>query len=243
MGPAAVGGAATGAGEARQRPGRLEVAARRAMTASTSARVIRPPRPVPGTSTGSMPWSASSLRTTGESTWPVGPARGGVGCHGRRWTRGARWRTTAARRQDAWRARAGAEAGGARGGRGAGGWRRCRGRGGRRGRSGRRRLRRSVRGRRRGPVPSSRRTRRRRSPPASTPTSTVSPSWTRISVSTPAAGDGHLGVDLVGRHLEERLVPGDLVADRLQPLGDGALGDRLAELGHRDVSQRAAPFR
>ena len=53
----------------------------------------------------------------------------------------------------------------------------------------------------------------------------------------------HLGVDLVGGHLEERLVPGHLVADRLEPLGDGALGHRLAQLRHGHVRQRGAPFR
>ena len=51
------------------------------------------------------------------------------------------------------------------------------------------------------------------------------------------AGDRrrHLGVDLVGGHLEQRLVLGDRVADLLEPLGDRALGDGLTELGHRDV--------
>ena len=52
-----------------------------------------------------------------------------------------------------------------------------------------------------------------------------------------------LGVDLVGRHLEERLVPLDLVADRLHPSGDRPLGDGLAELRHRHVRQGGAPFR
>ena len=53
---------------------------------------------------------------------------------------------------------------------------------------------------------------------------------------------GDLGVDLVGRHLEQRLVVGDRVADLLEPADDGPLGDRLAELRHRDVSQRGDPF-
>src|SRR5699024_6993627 len=44
-----------------------------------------------------------------------------------------------------------------------------------------------------------------------------------------------LGVDLVGGDLEQWLVDLDLVADGLQPLGDGALGDGLAELRHGDV--------
>src|SRR2546422_544669 len=45
----------------------------------------------------------------------------------------------------------------------------------------------------------------------------------------------NLGVDLVGRDLEQRLVEGDVVADLLQPLGDGALGHRHAHLGHHDL--------
>ena len=45
---------------------------------------------------------------------------------------------------------------------------------------------------------------------------------------------GDLGVDLVGRDLEDRLVALDRVADFLEPLGDGALGDGLAHLGHDD---------
>ena len=56
-------------------------------------------------------------------------------------------------------------------------------------------------------------------------------------------GRGHLGVDLVGRDLEERLVALDRVPDGLHPAGDRALGHRLAELRHHDVSQRAVPFR
>ena len=59
----------------------------------------------------------------------------------------------------------------------------------------------------------------------------------------PRRGRRHFGVDLVGRDLEERLVARDGLAHRLQPLRDRALGDGLAELGHRDVSQRATPFR
>ena len=50
------------------------------------------------------------------------------------------------------------------------------------------------------------------------------------------AGDGRgdLGVDLVGGDLEQRLVDLDLVALGLEPAGDGALGDGLAQRGHRD---------
>ena len=42
-------------------------------------------------------------------------------------------------------------------------------------------------------------------------------------------GGGDLGVDLVGRHLEQRLVGLDALALGLQPAGDSALGDALAE--------------
>ncbi len=47
------------------------------------------------------------------------------------------------------------------------------------------------------------------------------------------AGDGRgdLGVDLVGGDLEQRLVDRYVVTDRLQPAGDRALGDGLAESG------------
>ena len=48
----------------------------------------------------------------------------------------------------------------------------------------------------------------------------------------------HLGVDLVGRDLEEELVLGHLVAHVLEPAGDRALGDGLTELGHRDLCHR-----
>ncbi len=51
-------------------------------------------------------------------------------------------------------------------------------------------------------------------------------------------GRGHLGVDLVGRHLEERLVLGDGVAHLLEPSGDGALGHRLTQLRHHDLGHR-----
>ncbi|EME96437.1 ABC transporter ATPase, partial [Streptomyces mobaraensis NBRC 13819 = DSM 40847] len=56
-----------------------------------------------------------------------------------------------------------------------------------------------------------------------------------------AGGGGRdLGVDLVGRDLEQRLVLGDLLADLLQPAGDGALGDRLAQRGQHDVGTGGA---
>ena len=48
-------------------------------------------------------------------------------------------------------------------------------------------------------------------------------------------GRRHLGVDLVGRHFEQRLVDADLFADLLAPSQHRALGDSLTELRHRDV--------
>ncbi len=47
-----------------------------------------------------------------------------------------------------------------------------------------------------------------------------------------------LGVHLVGRDLEQRLVPFHLVAELLEPLGERPFGDRLAHLGHEDVYAR-----
>ncbi len=50
-----------------------------------------------------------------------------------------------------------------------------------------------------------------------------------------AALDGrHLGVHLVGDHLQQGLVLVDTVADLLQPLPNLALKDALAQLGHLD---------
>src|SRR5690606_36725378 len=45
----------------------------------------------------------------------------------------------------------------------------------------------------------------------------------------------HLAVDLVRRHLEQRLVELHPLADLLEPLRDRALGDGLTELGHCDL--------
>ena len=52
---------------------------------------------------------------------------------------------------------------------------------------------------------------------------------------TPGDRRRNLGVDLVGRDLEERLVAIDVVADLLDPADDRALGDRLPHLGHHDI--------
>ena len=48
----------------------------------------------------------------------------------------------------------------------------------------------------------------------------------------PVGGARHLGVHLVGRDLEQRLVGGNDVTLRLQPARDRALGDGHAHLGH-----------
>src|SRR2546427_648654 len=48
----------------------------------------------------------------------------------------------------------------------------------------------------------------------------------------PGDGRGDLGVDFVGRDLEDRLVALDRIPDLLEPLGDGPLGDRFPHLGH-----------
>ena len=49
---------------------------------------------------------------------------------------------------------------------------------------------------------------------------------------------GDLGVDLVGRDLDEGLVLGDRVALLLVPFQDGALGDRVAHRRHDDFDRR-----
>ena len=56
----------------------------------------------------------------------------------------------------------------------------------------------------------------------------------------PGHGRRDLGVHLVGRDLEDRLVALDGVADLLEPLGDRAFGDGLAHLRHQDFGSRTA---
>ena len=51
---------------------------------------------------------------------------------------------------------------------------------------------------------------------------------------------GDLGVDLVGNDLDDRLVALHELALALQPLLDGSLGDRLAELRHLDLGDTHA---
>ena len=53
---------------------------------------------------------------------------------------------------------------------------------------------------------------------------------------------GDLGVDLVGGDLQQRLVDRDAVADLLQPAGDGAFGDGLAEGGEGDFGGHGVPL-
>ena len=45
----------------------------------------------------------------------------------------------------------------------------------------------------------------------------------------------HLGVDFVGRDLEERLVLSHLITHSLEPLGNRAFGDGFTELREGDV--------
>ena len=50
-------------------------------------------------------------------------------------------------------------------------------------------------------------------------------------------GRGNFGVDFVSGDFEKRFVALDFVAGLLQPLGDCALDDGFAHLGHDDVSR------
>ena len=61
-----------------------------------------------------------------------------------------------------------------------------------------------------------------------------------LDVGEYAAGrSGDFGIHFVGGDFKERLVAGDLVADLLEPLGDGALKDGFAHLGHDNFDGRA----
>ena len=53
------------------------------------------------------------------------------------------------------------------------------------------------------------------------------------------AGARNLGVDLVGRDLEQRLVLGDRLARLLEPLRDRSLRDRDTHLGHHHLDLRS----
>ena len=150
-------------------------------------RVIRPPTPVPVTSAALIALSAKSFRTTGERTSGSAP----IAARRRRWRcvgSGAGCRCRGRCRCRCWVGGAGAGVSSAA----AGGCRCSAGAGARR----RRRCWR-WRGAARPLVQPARRPQERRAAGASspmtasrTPTSTVSPSGTRISVKTPAAGEG-----------------------------------------------------
>ena len=58
-----------------------------------------------------------------------------------------------------------------------------------------------------------------------------------------AGRGGNLCIYLVGGDLEQRLVPLHRIAWLLQPLGDGALKNRLAHLGHDYIGRHGTPFR
>jgi hypothetical protein len=72
------------------------------------------------------------------------------------------------------------------------------------------------------------------------PTVTVSSGWASSLVIVPLAGArGNLGVDLIGRHLDDGLAFLDELAFALVPLEDHALGDRFPHLGHLDLDDPA----
>jgi len=56
-------------------------------------------------------------------------------------------------------------------------------------------------------------------------------------------GRGNFRVYLVGGNFKERLVALDLVANLLEPLGDGALEDGLAHLRHHDIGWHISTHR
>ena len=214
-----VGAAGAGAGAA----GAVAAARRASTTRWASSRVMRPPEPVPVTSVSLMPFSASSLRTIGDRTLgpTPSPLLAGGRCRRRCWSR--------SRGRSGWRRRRGWRSGS----------RCCFGRCGCGLGCGRRfgRRHRLVRGRGRagaGAVADHRQ---------------LHPDLDRLALGNEDLTEHarrrrrHLGVDLVRRDLEERLVPLDRIADRLHPAGDRPFGHRLAELRHHHVSQRAVPFR
>ena len=251
------GGAADGACGAGRWPAMLGTVAggvAPSMTASTSARVMRPSSPVPRMVAGSRSCSARSLRTTGESTRAWSAPGGGDGSRASvGWRPAAPVAAVRPRRAPARRAATTvtpapvppAVPGGRRRG---GGARRCGDR--------RRAQARAAGG---GAATGAAAATGAGVAAAREPSTRAAgvavddgqgdadvdgvPLLDQDRREDPGGGRGHLGVDLVGRHLEQGLVAGDGVADRLEPLGDGPLGHRLAELRHGHVRQRGAPFR
>ena len=74
-------------------------------------------------------------------------------------------------------------------------------------------------------------------------TSTVAPSGNLDLRQHAGHGRGNLRVHLVGGDFKQRLVLFDAVAGLLEPLGDGALKDRLAHLGHDYVGWHGRSLR
>ena len=214
------------AGAASPLRGGAALAPTRSMWSSTSSRVMRPPGPVPVIEAGSRPCSLTSRRTTGESS----ALEVGIGRRRRRGASAARARGRVlapaprrrarprARRAARRRSRLGLGSASAAGSASAralpAGSAACSGLGG--GRLG----------------GGSRTVADHRDHGADRD---------RLALLGADLGDRagdrrrHLGVDLVGRHLEQRLVLGDGVADLLEPLRDRALGDGLTELGKGHV--------
>ena len=184
----------------------------------------------PVISAGSSPCSAMSRRTTGDVSWRAGGR--GRRSRGAAAPRAAPWAPRPAppgrrRRRGGWAAQA---------------WRRDRLRGD--GAAGSARSRRLRRAAARAPAAARpprcgvARRHRRRCTARRVPTSAGLALGDEDLGEHARCGRGHLGVDLVGRDLEQRLVGVDVVADLLQPARDRALGDGLAELRHRDVHER-----
>ena len=243
--------AAAAAGRAAGAPAEMP-----SMWRSTSSRVIRPPGPLPVIVAGSSPCSFTSRRTTGDSStpaaFPVGADSAAVARPARAPARGRRVRDRGLLGRLRLRCRRRGGAGAPRPARGSG----CGGPAAAAG-SALPRLgaalgsagaassaarvlgRRCLRGRRRGG--------------SRCRAGVADDRDDRADIDRLALGHAdlgqhardrrrHLGVDLVRRHLEQRLVGGDRVADGLEPLRDGSLGHRFTELGKRDISHGAFLF-
>ena len=196
------------------------------MWSSTSSRVMRPPGPVPLIAAGSRPCSLTRRRTTGDSSDALG-----VGVDGRRLR--ALVPAPAARapppRRGSGSARPASPAAGASVAPPASG-------------SGRPAPRRRAHGA--SSAAGCRRGGRRTVAVADDGDDRADVD--RLALLDPDLGERagdrrrHLGVDLVRRHLEQRLVGGDRVADLLEPLRDRALGDGLTELRQGHFGHRAS---
>ena len=224
------GGGRCGRGRAPRRGGRSRggAAAAPPRCSSTSFLVTRPPRPLPAICVMSRPCSATMRATTGdmnERRSRLSPFASASG------SRGARRRGADDRHRLEVR-RVGRGGGATSGASAAQGRRRApapRPPGPRRQRAARRRG-----AARRAPPP----------PPVSitamrVPTSTVSPSADEQLVHGARGGRRDLGVDLVGRDLDDRLVRLHGLADLLAPGDDRALGHADSHLRHDDIDERS----